>query len=902
MKKKPFSYRFKIFLAKAIHPLFSWYQKKKPEAFAEHLKKAGNLDLSAMLTEFNFLHRFFFRDTLNRIQIEKEDLEKIRQASSQGPIVYMMRNWGQIEYNYFNSLFLKEGLPLATHANLIRMTGWMPFSLKFSKWVARLNFFYEKGHFPEYDETESVPAILKREPTTFFFLNLPPQFNPDDVEEDDVIAPLIEASNSLEEGKPLTLIPLTLAFDRRPGKAKKSLIDILFGEKENPGSLRKTALFFRNYKKRAVAQVGNPLDVKKFLSTRGEKPLAQQASQLRFDLHKIFFKEQQAITGPRLKSRKRMIEIVMQDPSLRDELKHLATEQKKTLDQLYLEAEKILEEIVSDPNYTYIDVWYVVLTAVFKYVYEGLIVDEAGLNRLKQVARHHPVVLVPSHRSHVDYLLLSYIFYQQHLSMPLIAAGSNLSFWPMGHIFRKSGAYFIRRSFGSDKLYPLLFKAYVKTLVKEGYYQEFFIEGTRSRTGKLERPRTGLLSIYLDCFFEGSAEDIYFIPMSINYEKVLEEGSYTAEVKGATKEKEKFWDLFRIRKYLRHRSGQVYVNFAEPISLKEYLARKGLKSGDSEEAKREVVKHLAHRIAVEIEEVSIASASGLVAAGLLSCGKKGQTTSELMERIECIRQALALRNVELSEPLKKSYPKALHQAILRYQHQGTITEHHDGIETFYTLEESRRLQLDFYKNFLIHNLAHLSLLSSLFLMGNRNVYSKVELEKNYQEFSEIFHYEFINLLPFREALADLTSLGALEEKGEDYVEAKSKPTLQTFGSLFTHFLEAYEITALALKRLSFSKTEEKAVVKRILDLGHQLYLKGDIRRPESLSRFILHNALLSFKEKGLIKTHEKEIGKGGLQIYSSSDSGESLDEMIRLLKGESLQDEKKTPSLVLLQK
>jgi glycerol-3-phosphate O-acyltransferase len=890
----------KKIITKALRPLYFWLKKKYPASFDRWIQSAGNLNLSAMLTEFNLLHRFFFRKMFERVRFEKQDLEKIKSAIQAGPVIYMMRNWGQIEYNFFNSLFLREKLPLATRANLIRMHWWMPLKTFWIKTMARLDFFYQNGNFPESAEPDWIRTALEQRKTLFLFLNLPPILENVDTKQDDLILPILKATEKLQEGNRLTLIPLNFIYDRRPGKETKSMIDILFGEKENPGSLRKMVLFFRNHKKRAMAQVGEPLDVKKFLTSHSEVELADQCNLLRRELHQIFFKEKRAITGPRLKSRERMIEAVLQNPGLREDLKALTSELNRPLDSLYLEAEKILEEIVSDPNYTYIDLWDMTLNWVFKNIYDGLTVDETGLARVKQIARQHPIVLVPSHRSHIDYFLLSYLFYRQNLSMPLVAAGSNLSFWPMGYIFRKSGAYFIRRSFGNDKLYPLLFKTYVKTLIHEGYFQEFFIEGTRSRTGKLENPRTGLLSIFLDCFLEESTQDLYFVPISINYEKVLEEGSYIQEVKGAGKEKESFWDLFRVRKYLRRQYGQVYVNFAKPLSLKEYLNREGLELQAQENEKRELVHHLAHSIAVSIEEISIATAPAIVATAFLAHPKKGRSVSELFEKVELIRKALMAKNAPLSDPLQKNYAKALHQALSHYVSQGVIQEHHDGIETFYTLSKAHRARLNYYKNSLMHHLVHLSILATVLSQTKGISLSVQELESAYLELKNIFRYEFITILDFQEAMADLKNLGVIEVK-DSHCEIKSAQAVDTLALLLKNFLEAYEITVMALERIQFSKLEEKTLVPRILELGNKLLLKGDIGRAESVSRFAIQNALQVLRDRGLILTHEKEMGKNGLKVYSSNPkSKEELDQLLKTLRGEILPREKKTSPLYLL--
>ncbi len=871
---------------------------KFPKAFETWVSEAGDLDFSAMLTRFNLMHRFFFRNTLSQIRIDSRDIEKIRKASEKGSLIYMMRNWGPIEYNYFNTLLLQNNLPLATHANLTRMFWWMPLRSLFKKNIASLNRRYhdETPHVPT--EAEIIQKAIENKRPLFLFLNLPPILGTKQLSQQNLILPILDGVKFSDSNDRPQIIPLTFIYDRRPGKEEKTLIDLLFGEKENPGALRKTVMFFRNHKKRAVAQVGDPIDLKSFIDQHPTLSIDAQANTLQSELHEIFFKEYQAITGPRLKSRSQMIERVLQNPELKNALRDLAEKNQQPLDAYYLEAEKILGKLVSDPNYSFIDFWSITLGWILRYVYDGVVVDQAGLARLKQLARRYPLVLVPSHRSHMDYFLISYIFYHEHLSIPLIAAGENLSFWPMGYLFRHSGAYFMRRSFGEDALYPLLFKAYVKLLIKEGYFQEFFIEGTRSRTGKLEQPRTGLLSIYLDCHLENPDEDLYLVPISINYEKVLEEKSYLKEIEGVHKSEERFTDLFKIRKHLQRKSGQVYVQFADPISLKESLVQEE-QGMDSTVGKRHFVQNLAKKIAVSIEKVSIVTAPALVAAALLAHPKKGQSLAELFAKIDQIRDALQIKHTRLSDPLIHNYSRALHEALLRYKTLGILHEHHDGIETFLTIDPGSRHQLNYYKNSLIHHLIPFSLFALAQKLTARP-WSYSDLEHTYQGLQEIFLDEFVEVTPFHQAYKLALEIHLIEEKDGELASGTVEK-IEIFSALMNNFVEGYEAALLALKRLEFSKIDEKKLVRQMLDLGRKLLLKGDLHYPESLSQFTLKNALKAFKRKGIILSHENEMGKKGLRVYSMSPERNKLDEILTLLRDQRSQPKAKG-SLYLLQK
>ncbi|MDL2275608.1 glycerol-3-phosphate acyltransferase, partial [Desulfosarcina sp. OttesenSCG-928-G10] len=171
-----------------------------------------------------------------------------------------------------------------------------------------------------------------------------------------------------------------------------------------------------------------------------------------------------------------------------------------------------------------------------------------------------------------DYLILSYLFYRNNMACPLITAGKNLSFWPLGPIFRRAGAFFLRRSFKGETLYKDVFSAYLHKLLEEGFNVELFIEGGRSRSGKLLRPKLGILSMLLDAYRNGACADMIVVPVYIGYDRIIEEHAYIHEVEGGNKEDENLGQVIRARRFLKKRYGKIYVNFHEPLSLREFLA------------------------------------------------------------------------------------------------------------------------------------------------------------------------------------------------------------------------------------------------------------------------------------------------------------------------------------------
>ena len=231
------------------------------------------------------------------------------------------------------------------------------------------------------------------------------------------------------------------------------------------------------------------------------------------------------------------------------------------IQEIRKEADAYLQEIAATYSPALIKTASVAVDYIINTMFEGAAIDTEGLKYVKSASQKAPLILIPCHKSHIDYLILSHILYQNNLPCPHIAAGKNLSFWPLGPIFRRGGAFFIRRTFRGAVLYAKVFTEYLHKLLEEGFNIEFFIEGTRSRTGKLVLPKLGFLSMLLDAHKNGACEDMTFVPIYIGYDRVLEERSYVHELEGGKKEPENLFQIIRARKFLKKRFGKIFVYF-----------------------------------------------------------------------------------------------------------------------------------------------------------------------------------------------------------------------------------------------------------------------------------------------------------------------------------------------------
>jgi glycerol-3-phosphate O-acyltransferase len=208
---------------------------------------------------------------------------------------------------------------------------------------------------------------------------------------------------------------------------------------------------------------------------------------------------------------------------------------------------------------------------VWNRLYDG--VELHHLDNLQSVIDANEVVYVPCHRSHMDYLLLSYVIYQSGYAIPHIAAGVNLNLPVIGRIMRQGGAFFIRRSFAGNPLYTTVFTKYLGLMMARGHAIEYFIEGGRSRTGRLLQPKTGALTMTVRSFLRDPKRPVVFVPVYFGYERVVEGNTYINELSGKPKEKESVWGMLKTLPALRRRFGKVHVSLGEQIRLDELLGQ-----------------------------------------------------------------------------------------------------------------------------------------------------------------------------------------------------------------------------------------------------------------------------------------------------------------------------------------
>jgi glycerol-3-phosphate O-acyltransferase len=354
-----------------------------------------------------------------------------------------------------------------------------------------------------------------------------------------------------------------------------------------------------------------------------------------------------AVIGPDLSTRRLLVDQVLTAPSVKEAIADQAGRDKTSLADAWKKAHAFAYEIAADYSHPVVRSASFLLTPVWNRIYRGVLVHH--LDKLKDDAPGFEVVYVPCHRSHMDYLLLSYLLYTKGIVPPHIVAGINLNLPVVGTLLRKGGAFFIRRSIRGSALYSAVLSEYVAQLVSGGYSIEYFVEGGRSRTGRLLPPKGGMVAMTVRAFLRQPTRPVLFQPIYIGYEKLMEGNSYLDELSGKPKEKESIWQLLMgIPKVLRSNYGQVVVNFGEPIRLGDVLAEHapdwdGRPVGEEEKPAwlSNTVEALAERIQVNVNRAADVNPINLLALALLSTPKHAMGESDLLTQIALSKTLLA---------------------------------------------------------------------------------------------------------------------------------------------------------------------------------------------------------------------------------------------------------------------
>ena len=416
-----------------------------------------------------------------------------------------------------------------------------------------------------------------------------------------------------------------------------------------------------------------------------------------------FRQNRKAHLGPDISNRRTLVASILNSNSIKNYIETESEGNSKKIARLRKKASKYVWEICSDMSYPFIYLYDRGLTWFWNSRYENL--EVLGFEEIRKIAPTNSLIFSPCHRSHIDYLALSYLLYYKDLMLPQIVAGKNLNLPLVGPLLRKGGAFFMRRSFSGNRLYSVVFYEHLRKLMQRGHSIEFFPEGGRSRSGKLMPPRPGIISMILRSFLGMDEKKVSFVPIAINYEKVLEGNSYIKEVMGANKKKESLKDIISVFRDFRNYLGEAYLQFAEPINLNDFLKEYPMNENLSEKDWLfRVTPILGKRIMNNINEATVVTSTALFSMALLNSDGFSISKKELISRIELIKSLL--REDKYSSKIlicDKSGEEILNQM----KKLGFLPQ--EEINDRISLSNQEAAKLSFYRN----NISHLLIFESL---------------------------------------------------------------------------------------------------------------------------------------------------------------------------------------------
>lgn len=806
--------------------------------------------------------------------------------------IYVLRHASIADAFALAELLRREGLPPLGFVNeLPPWAAWSVLGKAARRGLGALGMLTKPK-----DTRKALAKALERGDSVALFLKRPAHLleasTRGRIESDEHLAEIFDA---VRGGLNVVLEPHVFIWSRHPDSHEKTAVDSVFGSREWPGATRATvqlALHGRHVNHR----VGEAIVLSTFVNEHREANESTLRRRLVYALLTRLERERRSVLGPTEKPRDRVRHEILRSPKLARVIRDLAGEGEAEQRALRGRAQAMLIELEASLDMNTMAALSQVFDATFGHMFRAFEVDQPGLDRLREAARSGTLIILPCHKSHADYIILTRMFYRANMPVPVIAAGDNLDFFPIGTILRRAGAFFIRRQFGGDKLYTAVVDAYIRRLLKEGRPLEFYLEGARSRTGKSLAPKLGILSMVVDAALAASDAPVYFCPVSLGYERLVEERSFQREKLGVPKEREDFRALSRALRLVFSQFGRVSVNFGAPIALSEALGEVSREVGVpldpralTPPIRRKLVQRLGFRVMHAIAAATPVTAGALVALVVLDNAGPGIHHSELLDGARHWAKFLLARGARFSPALLAAgstdvREEAIVEACTLFLRAGHLTlrgadakqenkEARASTEATYAATEDGRVILDVAKNSIVHFFVEPALVAIAAASHPAGMLDDVALHARVKTLSRLFKYEFSFQTEqdfeavVEQNMADLTAEGALVRGGD---ATRTNPTIAAaYTAKLRTFLEGYRILGRTIAE-HYGPSTPSELAKRALAVGDRMFLRGEVSRRESVSRPMFETAISAFVDLGFLERREGRVALAA--AYASDDA------------------------------
>jgi glycerol-3-phosphate O-acyltransferase len=814
---------------------------------------------------------WFLKIFYSGIKIEKKQTEVIDKLKQDGIIVYASKYKRTFEFLFYYTRYKEEGLPFPEIAFDYNIIMWQPVKRIFQILVSKLSFFSSRFFFiTPYKSGYLRNELVLNGKTAFFSLIEKEDFHERFVKsKTGALQHLVQIQKTTD--KPIYIIPHLIFFTK---KRPKKTFNILQGSSENPNIIRRVISLFKNYKKISV-ETSEYFDLKKFIEKPEIKNLnsERQASAAEKILIDRINRHRQSVTGPILKSAQEIKQSILTKKSLNDFMEEYCETNNKNIYEVRKKADNYVNEIAATK---YSPLLIRIIDFIIKFIisrmFEKVVASNKKIAKIKEMAKRGPLVLIPCHKSHIDYLVFNHVIYHHGIPLPQIAAGKNMAFWPMSYFFRKGGVFFLRRIFKGAALYSKVFSEYIYKILEEGFNVEFFIEGTRSRSGKLLNPKLGFLSILVNSYKEGACNDIIFAPVFIGYDRIVEDRSYIHEIAGAKKKAENFKGFIKARKFLKKRYGKIYIKFNDPVSIKDFLQGTDIKKMSQDEIK-ELCQTIGVSILNSIDAKTVATPYSIVAASILNSKASIFSNSYILNTVKIYLRYLYYSEAKPSDTLLADENHAINTVIDAYLNRKFIEpverrKKNRKTAKRYSINESKRAALDYYKNNCIILFIPIAYASLAILNEELFEFTVEDVYNEFKFLEKLFKNDFSpNIKEMPESLVDKSIHFFVTQNiikpydtdtGKYGLVSTDLTLIKNYARFLKNFLESYLIVLNYLRKYSKNLHSPKERMKKIEFIGKSMLKRKEIDFPESLSKINYKNALDYFFSNEIRGVKDKE--------------------------------------------
>ncbi|MDB9688397.1 glycerol-3-phosphate 1-O-acyltransferase PlsB, partial [Acinetobacter baumannii] len=667
----------------------------------------------------------------------------------------------------------------------------------------------------------------------------------------------------------IELVPVTVLWGRSPDK-EDSWFKLLFSDTWATPSTVKQLVNIGLHGRQSYLEFHEPQSLRDLVEyAQKHYPNLSPATYIVSTLNDYLDRQREVVLGPDLSDRRNVMQSVLKSRDVQEAIRRESIRGKISMLEAERRAIGYVNEIVSDYSHSAVRFADLALTRLWTQLYDG--VEVHNFSTVRELAKDYEIVYTPCHRSHIDYLLLSYVIYKRGLMVPYIAAGDNLNLPFVGQLLRGGGAFFIRRSFRGNGLYTSVFKEYLYSILSRNTPLEYFIEGGRSRTGRLLPPKTGMLAMTVHSHLRGRAKPIVFVPTYIGYERLMEGSTYVGEMQGKLKEAESIFGILKTLRKIERIFGKVHVNFGEPVFLDDLLKQHNAENVYIEKnddpvppAVSEAVNSSANAILENINRAVVINPVSLLSIILLA------TPKHTLDEEICIKQLEAYRNLASNFPYDQRTevtPLSGKEIIAYGLKLKLIKRVQHALGDIIAIEDNQAVLLTYFRNNILHAFVLPSLIASL--VEHNGKISRADL-------SNVIY----TLYPFLKAELFLKwKSSELKEQIEQYADAlvqsnliqqddegnliSSAPNTEEHNQLVVlatpvkQSLERYYMTLALITQRGSGNISAKQVEELSHLLGQRLSVLYEFNSPEFFDKALFQSFIKVLTQQNYIRTNDQ---------------------------------------------